>query len=190
MMANSFWSIFKKHLVIIVFGVFFSYFLFLDDRKSDLKVYGTTDDFMYLVLKELGLTLPTKTPAGVELPPFAEPNIKETYEEKRKQTQKEKEKKDKETGKQLGLFGNDVNSTTLKPRGNFVQDLKNTDKDITQASSTQVLFLRNNTSCKFHIKSNCVKLIIENCKDCEITITGNKKQISYFFLSRISKVVY
>jgi len=85
-----------------IFDFFAYFFSSLDDSEADLKIYGKTDDFMFLLMKELGLTIPRKTVQGITLPEFKEPNIEEEYAQRN-------EKK----GKKIGLFGNQAAKRVL-----------------------------------------------------------------------------
>jgi len=144
------------------------------DSKAVVNLHGQTDDFLYLVMQELGIEIPRSTDS------FIIPNYKEEIEKKhltkREEIKKQLEEIEREKKENPGGRSNAI-TRGQNPTG---------DRDVITGSSlnnefsfkpTKLVFFNNCRNSNLILKSISKKVVIEDCHNT--TIALNEKIITH-----------
>jgi NAD-dependent SIR2 family protein deacetylase len=143
------------------------------DNQAALTIHGQTDDFIYLVMKELGIEIPRSTDS------FVIPNYKEEIDNKhlmkRELIKKQLEEIEREKRENPGGRSNAITKGQNPTGDRDVISGKSLNKEFS-FSTTKLVFFNNCRNSNLILKSKSKKVVIEDCHDT--TITLNEKIIT------------
>jgi mono-ADP-ribosyltransferase sirtuin 6 len=133
------------------------------DRKAEFLIHGHLDDVWYLVMKELGIEIPTRIPEGAEIPPYVE-DIDAKHAQKRKECEakmKELQENPQQTDNALTRGDNPYQRNVISGR--------NEDRDVT-FKTLELAFFHECYDSTYRLQSKTKKVVLENCHNTTITI--------------------
>jgi len=132
--------------------------------------------FFYLVMQELGIEIPMKTPEGFDVPPYID-RIDLRYKEKSIESKEKYESlmKRREEDTDDGKENENYLTRGDNPYQRNVIKGTNDTQDIT-LNKIELMFFNDCDSSNYNVNCKTKKIVIENCKNTSITI--NEKIIT------------